>query len=112
MSLPFGFEQLASLRDDARLLFEREGDHESQLEAFVAAAEHEMLHVAGVAAHAAESVRVEEIRHLLSAQLERITAGAGAATRLLAGARQQRALAGRLLGHLEVWGGRSAGAPH
>jgi CheY-like chemotaxis protein len=107
MPLRFAAEQLDDLRDDARLLAQREGDQESELEAFVAAAERTAQH-AEAAVHAAEALDVDEIRHLLSAQLERSAAGAAAAKRLLAGAHQQRAAACRLLAHLD--GARSAGA--
>jgi CheY-like chemotaxis protein len=101
MSLRFAAEQLADLRDDARLLLEREGDQESQLEAFVAAAEREIRHAEGVFSDATDALELDEIRHLLSAQVERSAASAGAAKRLLAGAREQRAVARRLLAHLE-----------
>ena len=39
MSLRSPFEQLADLRDDARLLIEQTGDQQAQLEALVASAE-------------------------------------------------------------------------
>jgi two-component system cell cycle response regulator DivK len=109
VSLRFAPDQLADLRDDARLLLEREGEQESQLEAFVAAAEREMPHAKSGVSHAADALDGGQILHLLSAQLERIAAGAGAARRLLAGARQRRAVARRLLGHLEAWGARKTG---
>jgi two-component system, cell cycle response regulator DivK len=108
MSLRFAPEQIADLRDDARRLLEREGDQESQLEAFVAAAEREIRHAEAAVSHAADDLDVDEIRQLLCAQLERSTAGAAAAKRLLAGAHQQHAAARRLLAHLD--GARGAGA--
>jgi two-component system cell cycle response regulator DivK len=108
MSLPFAPEQFADLRDDARRLLEREGDQESQLEAFVVAAEREIRHAEAAVSHAADDLDADELRHLLCAQLERSVAGAAAAKRLLSGAHQQRAAARRLLAHLD--GARSAGA--
>jgi PleD family two-component response regulator len=108
MSLRFPSEQLADLRHDARLLIERASDHEGQLEAVVAATEQDTRHAEAAASHAADDLDVDEVRHLLSAQLERSAAGAAAVKRLLAGAHQQHAAACRLLAHLD--GDRNAGA--
>ena len=108
MSLRFASEQLADLRHDAQLLVERAEDQVGQLEAFVATAERDLRHVEAAVPHAADDVDVDEVRYLLSAQLERTAAGAAAATRLLAGAHQQHAAARRLIAHLD--GDRSAGA--
>jgi two-component system cell cycle response regulator DivK len=108
MSLRFAPEQFDRLREDARLLLERGGDQESQLEAFVAAAERAVRHAEAAVSQAADDLHVNEIRHLLSAQLERSAAAAVAANRLLADAHQQCAAARRLLTHLD--GARPAGA--
>ena len=109
MSLHFASEQLVHLCHDARLLANRTGDQEGQLDAFVAAAERDMRHAEAAVSHAGHDVDVDEARRLLSAQLERSAAGAAAAKRLLAGAHQQHAAACRLLADLD--GDPSAGAP-
>jgi CheY-like chemotaxis protein len=108
MSFHFASEQLVHLCHDARLLANRTGDQESQLDAFVAAAERDMRH-AEEAVSRAHDLDVDEARHLLSAQLKRSAAGAAAAKRLLAGAHQQHAAACRLLADLD--GDPSTGAP-
>jgi two-component system, cell cycle response regulator DivK len=112
MSFPFASEQFADFRRDARLFIERAGDQEGQLEAFVAAAERDMRYAEAAVSDAADDLDVDEVRHLLSAHLERSAAGAAAAKRLLAGAHQQYAAARRLLEDLN--GGHSARAesPH
>ena len=113
MSLRFPAEQLAELRHHARLLIERAGDQEGQLEALVAAIEGDLRHAEAAVSQAAVDLDVGDVRHLLSGQLERSAAGAAAAKRLLAGAHQQHAAACRILEDLN--GGRSARAestPH
>jgi two-component system, cell cycle response regulator DivK len=100
MSLQIASEHLAELRHDARLLTEQADVQEAQLEALVAAAERDMRHAEAATLHAADDLDVDEVRHLLSAQLERSAAGAAAARRLLDGAHQQHAAARRLLAHL------------
>jgi two-component system, cell cycle response regulator DivK len=108
MSLPFVSEQLADLRDDAQRLVERAGDQEGQLDAFVVATERDLRYAEAAVSLLADDVDVDEVRHLLSAQLERTAAGVAATKRLLVGAHQQHAAACRLLAHLD--GARSAGA--
>jgi len=107
MSLQFASHQLADLRHDAQLLSERAADQESQLEAWVATAEGDLRHDEAVASH--RSLDTDEVRHLLSAQLERSAARAAAARQLLAGAQQQNRAARRVLAHLR--GDRGVGAP-
>lgn len=109
MSLRFSSEQLALLRHDARILTDRAGDQEGELEAFVAATERDMRYAEAAVSHVAHDLDVDEARHLLSAQLERSAAGAAAAKRLLAGAHQQHAAACRLLADLDD--DRRAAAP-
>ena len=101
MSLPFPSKQLTDLRHDARRLIERAGDQEGQLETFVAEAERDRRHAEAAVAHAADDLDVDEVRYLLSAQLQRSAAGAAAAGRLLIGAHQQHAAASRLLADLD-----------
>jgi PleD family two-component response regulator len=101
MSLRLASEQLSDLRHEARLLIDRAEDQEGQLEAFVAAAQQDVRHAEASVSHAADDLAVDEVRLLLSAQLERSAAGAAAAKRLLAGAHQQHAAACRLLAHLD-----------
>jgi two-component system cell cycle response regulator DivK len=110
MPVQFASEQFADLRDHARLLTEQAGDQEAQLEAFVAVAERDMRQAEAAISHTWENdLDVDEVRHLLSAQLERSAAGAAAARRLLAGAHQEHGAARRLLADLD--GDRNAGAP-
>ena len=109
MSLRFASQQLVDLRHDAQLLSDRAGDQEGQLEAWVAAAEWDLRHAEAAASHPADDLDADEVRHLLSAQLERSAAGAAAARRLLGGAQQQNRAARRLLAHLR--GDRGVGAP-
>lgn len=85
MSSRFAFERLADVRHDAQLLIDLAGDQERQLAALVAAAEEDVRHAEAVVSHAAEHLDVEDVRHLLSAQLERSLASAAVARRLLAG---------------------------
>lgn len=101
MSPWFASQQLADLRHDARLLTEVADDQEGQLQAFVAAAELFRRHAEAAVSLPADDLESDEVRLLLSAQLERSDAGAAAARRLLAGAHQQHAAARRLLAHLE-----------
>jgi CheY-like chemotaxis protein len=93
-------ERLADVRHDAERLIEHAGDYEGQLEALVAAAEQDVRHARSAVSHAAGHPDFVTVRQLLSAQLQRSAAGAGAATRLLDIARQQRAVADRLLAHV------------
>ena len=100
MSLPIASEQLADLRHAAQLLIEGAGDQEGQLEAFVAAAEAELRQAEMSLSHAADDLDVDEIRLLLSAQVQRAATAAAAAGRLLAGAHRQHPAACRLPQHL------------
>jgi two-component system, cell cycle response regulator DivK len=109
MSLRFASKELADLRRDAQRLVDRAGEQAGQLDAFVAATERDVRYAeAAIISHTADDVDLEEIRHLLSAQLERSAAGAAATKRLVVGAHQQHAAACRLLAHFD--GARSTGA--
>jgi CheY-like chemotaxis protein len=99
MSSRFSSDRLATFRQDAQLFLERAGDQEGQLEALVAAAEVDLWYAEAALSHAADHLDVEDVRHLLAAQLERSAAGIAGARRLLAGAHQQNAEARRLLAH-------------
>lgn len=98
-------EQLADLRRDARLLADRASDQEGELETFVATAEQEMRYAEAATSHAADDLDVDEVRDLLAAQLERISAGTATARRLLASAHRQHAAARRLLARLGAYSG-------
>jgi len=100
MSSRSAFERLADIRHDAQILIERAGDHEVQLEALVAAAEGDLRHAAAAVSHAADHLDVDDVRHLLTAQLERSLTGAAVARSLLAGAHEQYAVARQLLADL------------
>jgi two-component system cell cycle response regulator DivK len=112
MLIRFPSEQLADLRHDALLLVERTGDQEGQLEAFVAAVDRDRREAEAAVSHAAEDLDVDEIRVLLSEQLQRSAAGAAAARRLLVDGHQQHAAAVRLLAHLDVDHGIGAQRPN
>lgn len=111
MSLRFTSEQLADLRHDARILIERAGDQEGQLEALVVAAERDIRQAEAAVSHSTD-LDLDEIRHLLSAQLQRSTAGAATVRQLCVGAHQQHAAARRLLAHLDRDHGAGAPCPH
>jgi CheY-like chemotaxis protein len=99
MSLQFDPDQLADLRDDAQLLIRGTGNHEGQLEALVAVSEGDVRHAEAAISHAAD-LDLDDVRHLLAAQLQRSAASAATARRLCASAHQQHAAACRLLKHL------------
>jgi CheY-like chemotaxis protein len=92
-------DQFAQLRDDAQLLIRGTGDHEGQLEALVAMSEADVRHAEASIAHAAD-LDLDDVRHLLAAQLQRSAASAVTARRLCASAHQQHAAARRLLKRL------------
>ena len=97
MPLWLASQQLADLRHHAQFLVERAGDQEGQLDAFVVATERYSRDAEAVVSHAADDVDVDEVPHLLSAHLERRTAGAATSKRLLVGAHHQHAAACRRL---------------
>ncbi len=103
MSLPSHLEQLATIRDEARVLVQRVDDHEDQVQALVAAAERHVQHAeeALSEAFAGTDRSVEHLLFLLSAQLRKSQDDAGTARELYAGALEQRMAAGILLIHLE-----------
>lgn len=103
MSPSFPFGALATLRDAARTLAQRAGDHEEDLQALVAAAE---VHVALAEQALSDALQgahrsVEHLRGLLSALLRRSRDGADAARRTCVGAHEQRVATDVLLTHLE-----------
>jgi CheY-like chemotaxis protein len=106
MSLGLPPDQLADLRDDAQLLIRGTGDHEGQLDDLVAVSEGDVRHAEAAISHAAD-LDLDDVRHLLAAQLRRNAASAATARRLRASAHQQHAAACRLLKHL---GGDREGA--
>jgi CheY-like chemotaxis protein len=106
MSCQFPFDQIASLREDAQLLVRRANDHELQLESLVAAAEHDVQFAQRTVAHSAESCD-DELRDLLSVQLQRSAENAATVRNLCLSARQQHVAAARLLTDLDG----DAGAP-
>lgn len=112
MSLRFASEQLVGLCHDAQLLVERAGDQHGQLDAFLTAIERDLRYAEAAVSYAVDDVDVSDVRHLLSAQLERTAAGAAATKRLLVGAHQQHAAACRLLAHLDDARGAGALCPN
>ena len=100
MPLRFPSDHLASVRRDAQRFIQRAGNHESQLEALVAAAEGDLRHAETARSEAADA-DVDQLRHMLFAQAERSAAGAAMARRLCASAHQQHGAARRFLVHLD-----------
>jgi two-component system, cell cycle response regulator DivK len=103
MSLPSRFEQPASLRDEARVLAERAGDHKAHTEALVAAAAahvRDAEEALSAALDAADGC-IDRLRSLLRTQLQRSLDGAEAARRCYVDARAQHVAAGQLFRHLE-----------
>jgi two-component system cell cycle response regulator DivK len=108
MSLRSPSERLADVRDYARLLIERTGDQEGELEALAALAERDMRDAEAAASLAAD-LDVHQVRDLLAAQLQRSVAGAATARRLCVSAHQQHAAARQLLTQLD---GDYSGGPN
>jgi CheY-like chemotaxis protein len=103
MSRPSPFEQLAAIRDEARILVQRAGDHVDELQTLVAAADTQVRHAEGALSDALDGTHqsVEHLRSLLSAHLRRSQDGAETARQLCAGAHEQRVAAGLMLRHLQ-----------
>jgi two-component system, cell cycle response regulator DivK len=99
MSLGFSSGHLAIVRRDAQRFVQRAGNHESQLEALVAAAEGDLRHAETARLEAADA-DVDQLRNMLFAQAERSAAGAAMAKRLCATAHEQHGAARRFLVHL------------
>ena len=100
MSLRFPSGHLAIVRRDAQRFIQRAENHESQLEALVAAAEGDLRH-AETARSEASDADVDQLRNMLFAQAERSAAGAAMAKRLCASAHEQHGAARRFLVHLD-----------
>ena len=103
MSLSSDSEQLSTIRDEARTLVQRAGDHEDDLEALVAAAE---LHVQQAEEALADALdvaqgRFDDLRALLNTQVRQTRDGADTARRLWTRAREQHVAASLLLRHLD-----------
>jgi two-component system cell cycle response regulator DivK len=100
MSLRFPSGHLAIVRRDAQRFIQRAENHESQLEALVAAAEGDLRHAETARSEAADA-DVDQLRNMLFAQAERSAAGAAMAKRLCASAHEQHGAARRFLVHLD-----------
>jgi CheY-like chemotaxis protein len=103
MSLSPDSERLSTIRDEARTLVQRAGDHEDDLEELVAAADVRVQQAEEALADALDEAqgRVDHLRALLSTQVRRSHDGAVAARRLWTHAREQRVAADLLLAHLD-----------
>jgi len=99
MSLPSPSSQRADLHDDAQLLIEQAGDQEEQLDMLVAIAERDLRH-AKAAISGATDLNVDQVRYLLSAELQRSTTAAATIRRLSVGAHLQHVAARQLLTHV------------
>jgi two-component system, cell cycle response regulator DivK len=103
MSRSVRSEELAIIRDEARILVQRAGAHEEGLEALVAAAETYVRHAEEALSDVLKVTHgsVAHLQSLLSAQLRSSQDGAETARQLCAGAHEQRAAADLLLTHLD-----------
>src|ERR1041385_6037456 len=103
MSLPLHSEQLSTIRDEARILVERAGDHEDDLKAMLATADLHVQHSEAALVDAVDvaQCRLDRLQAVLSAQLQRSHDGADAARRLWTRAREQHVAANLLLRHLD-----------
>jgi two-component system cell cycle response regulator DivK len=103
MSLPLHSGQLSTICDEARTLVQRAGDHEDDLQAWVAAADLHVRQVEEAFAHAMDVAqgRLDHLRALLSTQLQGSHDGADTARRLWTHAREQHVAANLLLTHLD-----------
>ena len=96
-------EQLAIIRDQARILADRTAEHEQSLAALVAAAEMDVRRAEAALsdAVAATHAPIDRLQSLLSDHLQRSQDSAETARQLSAGAHAQRVAAGQLLTHLD-----------
>jgi two-component system cell cycle response regulator DivK len=103
MSLSLDSQQLSTIRDQARTLVQRAGDHEDDLEALVAAADLRVQQAEEALADALDVAqgRLDHLQALLSTQLRRSHDGAVAARRVWTRAREQRMASDLLLTHLD-----------
>ena len=111
MSLQSDDDQLTELRRYARLLVERTGEQEDQLEALVASAERD-VHQGEAALSQSTGADVNHVRKLLSTQVQRSAEGAASARRICVSAHQQHAAARQLLTHLDGDGRGDGERPH
>jgi CheY-like chemotaxis protein len=96
-------EQLATIRDEARILVQRAGDHEDDLQALVATADMRVQHAEEALSDALDGAHesLVHLQALLSTQLQRSQDGAETARELWARAHEQRVAAGLLLAHID-----------
>jgi len=106
MSSPFSSQDLARVRDEARRLAGRAGDHEGHLEGLVRAADADVREAEADLSHAlhTDAITVAEVQRLCSAHLQRSIESAEAARRACINARTQHVTACRLLGRLDQEG--------
>jgi two-component system, cell cycle response regulator DivK len=104
MSFPLRSERPeTSIRDEARILTERAGEHEDQLEALVAAAETHVRNAEAALLDALDASHgcIGRLRSLLDSQLQESLINAETARQLCLDAREQHVAADRLLRHLD-----------
>jgi two-component system, cell cycle response regulator DivK len=96
-------EELARIRDEARILVQHTGDHEESVEGLVAAAETYVRNAEEALSDALDMTHgsVAHLQSLLSVQLRNSQEGAETARQLCAGAHEQHLAAGLLLAHLD-----------
>lgn len=99
----FNAEQLGTIRDEARLLVQRAGDHEHDLQALVAAADLHVRHAEDALSDALDVTQagVNHLQARLSSQLQRTHDDAFTVRQLCTDAHEQRVAAGLLLTHLD-----------
>ena len=103
MALRYSADQLASLREHARILVQRAAHHRNDLEALASAAEVEVRHAETALTHALDGadVSADQLRSLLSSHLRERLYGAEATRQLCLGAGEQQMAAARLQALLE-----------
>jgi CheY-like chemotaxis protein len=103
MSLPFHFEHLVGIREQARVLATRTRVHEDDLRALVTTADMHVRHAEAAFWDALDATHesVEHLHALLSAEVRRSQVSADTARQLWAGAHEQHAAAGMLLAEID-----------
>jgi CheY-like chemotaxis protein len=101
MSGQFSSKQLADLRDDARQLVDLARDHEADMEALAALAQTSIRQAEAVLSRTRMTARLDELRNMLDAQLQRSVTAVAKANQLCVCARDQHDAARRLLTRLD-----------
>jgi two-component system cell cycle response regulator DivK len=103
MSFPLRSERPASVRDEARMLAERAGDHKNHLDALVLFAETRVRHAEAALSRVIDATHgdIDRLHSLLDAQLHQRLVDVETAKRLCLESRDQRVAADRLVSLLD-----------